>query len=393
MNKLRVVWVNETADSTGGCERYIRETAAQLALHYGVHSTLLYRNACQGVAPGVRESFLGGVFPLVALKEQLVALQPDIVYVHRLVDESLANAIGQACQELQIPALRFFHDHKLFCPREHKYTVLGRNTCTQTVGLGCYACGGVVNKYERGFRLTLPQTLLAQQASTRRTYTGFVVGSRYMASHLQAHGFATESLHILPLYAERPTKPPVPLTARHSHQLVFAGQLGAMGKGLDTLLQALAKTTTPAQLSIYGSGKFEADYRALAAQLQIESRVTWCGKTSSAALEDVFRHAAAVVVPSRSPETFGLVGPEAMRFATPVIATTVGGMGEWLQDGVTGLAVPSNDPEALAAAIDRLLSDATLQATLGQNGYEHYFERFTPECHMNSLHTLLRKLS
>lgn len=393
MKKLHVVWVNETADSIGGCERYIRETAGHLAQRHGVRSTLLYRDVRAAIAPGVRESFTAGVFPLVALREQLEKLQPDVVYVHRLVEEDLAAQLGKTCQELKIPALRFFHDHKLFCPREHKYTVVGRNTCTQTVGLNCFTCGGVVNKAGRGFRLTLPMTLLGQQEAARRLYTGFVLGSGYMARHLQAHGFPQERLHTLPLYADPPTLPPLSFAERNPQQLVFAGQLGAMGKGVDTLLQALPLVKSPVTLAIYGSGKFEGRYKELVAQLGVESKVEWKGKASSKTLDDAFRRAAAVLVPSRSPETFGLIGPEAMRHATPVIATTVGGMGEWLEDNVTGLAVPSNDPAALAQAIDRLLTDPALRARLGEAGRQRYFERFTPERHTDDLHTLLRNLA
>lgn len=392
MKKLHVVWVNETPDAIGGCERYVRETAAHLGERHGVRSTLLYRDVRAAVAPGVREAFSGGLFPLVSPKEQLARLKPDVVYVHRLIEEDLAAELGRLCQELQIPALRFFHDHKLFCPREHKYTVIGRNTCTQTVGASCFTCGGVVNKAGRGFKLTLPMTLLHQQELSRRLYAGFVLGSGYMARHLQAHGFPAERLHTLPLYADPPTLPPLPFPERDPQRLVFAGQLGAMGKGVDTLLAALVQVKCPVRLTVYGTGKFEARYKELAQQLGVADKIEWKGKAESKTLDEAFRRAAAVLVPSRSPETFGLIGPEAMRHATPVIATTVGGMGEWLENEVTGLAVPSNDPTALAGAIERLLTDPALRQRLGETGRERYFARFTPERHTDELYKLLRSL-
>src|SRR4030095_16695517 len=77
-------------------------------------------------------------------------------------------------------------------------------------------------------------------------------------------------------------------------------------------------------------------------------------------VEALYRRAACVVVPSRRPETFGLVGPEAMRYGTPVIATTLGGGGEWVVHGETGLGVRSDDPWGLATEIERLLGDPVL---------------------------------
>ncbi|MCQ6458653.1 glycosyltransferase family 4 protein, partial [Vibrio parahaemolyticus] len=64
-----------------------------------------------------------------------------------------------------------------------------------------------------------------------------------------------------------------------------------------------------------------------------------------------------VVMPSRMPEPFGLVGLEAMAAGVPVIASDVGGVREWLEDGRNGIAVPFGDAAAMAAAMDRLATD------------------------------------
>lgn len=58
---------------------------------------------------------------------------------------------------------------------------------------------------------------------------------------------------------------------------------------------------------------------------------------------------------------------ESMALGTPVISTQVAGIPELVQDGVTGLCVPPNDPEALADAIERLLDDPELCKTLSLN--------------------------
>ena len=93
-------------------------------------------------------------------------------------------------------------------------------------------------------------------------------------------------------------------------------------------------------------------------------------------------------MPSRSPETFGLVGLEAMKVGKPVIASDVGGINEWLADGKTGLLFPSNDSNALADTIRKVLNDKNLLKTLEKNAKRSFIENFQPENHLKTLRKL-----
>ena len=77
-----------------------------------------------------------------------------------------------------------------------------------------------------------------------------------------------------------------------------------------------------------------------------------------------YERAAIVVVPSRR-EGYGMVAREAMAHGRPVVATSVGGLIDAVEDGVTGLLVPAQDPFALRAALERLLGDPALRRSLG----------------------------
>ena len=89
-----------------------------------------------------------------------------------------------------------------------------------------------------------------------------------------------------------------------------------------------------------------------------------------------YERAAVVVCPSRR-EGYGVVAREAMAYGRPVVATAVGGLLEAVEDGVTGLLVPSRDPAALRAALVRLLDDPALRRRLGASGREQARERFS----------------
>jgi L-malate glycosyltransferase len=97
------------------------------------------------------------------------------------------------------------------------------------------------------------------------------------------------------------------------------------------------------------------------------------------------------VLPSRS-EGFSNAIVEAMAAALPVVATNVGGNAEAVEDGVTGLIVPPEDPTALSAAIARLLSDPSQARAMGIAGKARAAEHFTTEAMMSRIAAIYRDL-
>ncbi len=86
-----------------------------------------------------------------------------------------------------------------------------------------------------------------------------------------------------------------------------------------------------------------------------------------------------LVLPSITPETFGLVLCEALACGKPVIATPTGAQAEIVRDDVNGFLVPPGQPEKLAAALERLIADRELGHRLGATGREIVREQFTIE--------------
>jgi glycosyltransferase involved in cell wall biosynthesis len=83
----------------------------------------------------------------------------------------------------------------------------------------------------------------------------------------------------------------------------------------------------------------------------------------------LFERAAVVACPSHR-EGYGVVCAEAMAHGRPVVASAVGGLRDLVVDGETGLLVPPGDVAALRAALERLLGDGALRATMGHAGRE-----------------------
>jgi len=145
-------------------------------------------------------------------------------------------------------------------------------------------------------------------------------------------------------------------------------------KGVDVLVRA-AGLLSDATVGIVGSGSQEARLREIAVASGVADRVHFLGDGGAASL---LAQADVVAVPSRT-EGFGLVAAEASALGRPVVASRVGGLLDVVEDGVTGVLVEPEDPQALARAVSALLADPDRAAAVGEAGRERAESLFTSE--------------
>jgi glycosyltransferase involved in cell wall biosynthesis len=155
-------------------------------------------------------------------------------------------------------------------------------------------------------------------------------------------------------------------------RIVTVGRL-AWPKDPLTLVHALARVHGPFSALIVGSGPRRADVEAEIRRLRLGASVQVCGPRSD--VPDLLAGADVFALASQS-EGGPISILEAMAAGLPVIASDVGGVGEIVDDGVTGLLVTPGDPDALAAALQRVLDDAELRRRLGAAGRRRAAERF-----------------
>jgi glycosyltransferase involved in cell wall biosynthesis len=104
-----------------------------------------------------------------------------------------------------------------------------------------------------------------------------------------------------------------------------------------------------------------------------------------------YRDARFSVLPSEY-EAFGLVLLESLAQGTPVIASRVGGIPEFIEDERTGLLVPPGDVPALTAALQRLWSDPALARRLGRHGRTEVVPRYTWDRVVDRLEVVYREV-
>lgn len=165
----------------------------------------------------------------------------------------------------------------------------------------------------------------------------------------------------------RPVAPPGPCV------VVSVGRLTEQ-KDPVTLLRAWKQVPGPHRLLLAGGGPLRPLLEAMIRQEDLTGRVGLLGER-----DDVPRVLAGADLFALSSRWEGLPFAviEAMMSGLAVVATGVGGVPELIVDGETGFLVPPQDPDALAGALARLLSDPVLRRRLGDAGRRRALERFT----------------
>jgi len=173
--------------------------------------------------------------------------------------------------------------------------------------------------------------------------------------------------------------------------VLFAGRHVAY-KGVDVLLRALRETKLHAVIA--GDGPKRAEWEALAHSFGLDMQVRFAGDVSDAELHTLMQSCAVLALPSITrAEAFGYVQLEAMASGKPVVSTDVPSGVSWVnQHGTTGLVVPAGDANALRAALERLMADASLRREYGDAGRRRVEQEFTLDRLRERLAALYREL-
>lgn len=207
--------------------------------------------------------------------------------------------------------------------------------------------------------------------------------SRHVVSDLAADGVPAERLRVIYNGIDFERIPPAATDVRAAFGIpADAPVIASIGslivrKGHDLLLRALAilpKSGPAPHLIIGGDGEEQGALEALSQSLGLSQQVHFLGYTRDiaaiCAAADVF------ALVSRD-EAFPLTLLEAGHFGLPVVATRVGGVGELVVDGETGLLVERGDVAGIAAALTRLLADPGLREGFGAAGRSRVHRLFS----------------
>jgi len=204
---------------------------------------------------------------------------------------------------------------------------------------------------------------------------------RVAAAHPDLPALETCLLALLP-DEEHPDRVPADVRVDYGpHAVVIIGRMSSTEryKGHDQLILAWPRVLAEvpdASLVMVGRGDDVDRLRAKAAAVGLGRSIQFPGFLSDAAVRAVMRSAAVFAMPSRG-EGFGLVYLQAMRAGIACLGSRDDAAADVIVDGETGLLVPRQEPEAIAGALARLLTDEPMRRRMGDAGRRRFENVFT----------------
>ena len=181
------------------------------------------------------------------------------------------------------------------------------------------------------------------------------------------------------------------LCPNNEQMVLFVGRFVPY-KGIENLLKAMAKIKSKSKAVLIGDGILKDELIKLSQTLGVSDRVLFKTDVTDEQLPNYYGAADVFTLPSiNRAEAFGLVLVEAMACQKPVITSNFSGMPYVVGDediteilpgifqGAGGLLLEPNDPDKLAQAIDKILSDKKLAEKIGIEGEKRVQRYFTKE--------------
>lgn len=339
----------------------LEQAGHKVGMVYGVKDehTLRFPHRAEYHVAGIEA--IPGSIPIAETLEELRSAvrkeNPDVINIHNVRNFHVIEALSN-----MKPTVRFIHDPTLCCFRDWKLLPGLNELCTYPVGWRCYFAGCL-----KDFPVQPVKAILFKRSEMRahKQIDRILVASRYMKDLLVFNGIPGEKIGVLPYFTRMPQTTTDKSETTESI-ILFAGLIHHV-KGVDKLIKSFALMKSKFRAYLIGNGPYLEQYRQLAADEGVGDRISFLGWVDHDRVVEYYSKASVIVVPSWWIEAFGIVGIEAMANAKPVVAFDTGGIGDWLEDGVTGFLVQRGNIAALAAKMDELLSDKALASEMGAN--------------------------
>lgn len=303
-----------------------------------------------------------------ALRKVLRSKEFDVIHFHNI------SLFGPSVLGIEpsAGAIRFYtaHDHWLVCP----VSALWKNNERACEKPTCLTCTLRSGRPPQLWRYT---GLLDRQV---RHVDQFFAPSLFCRDMHRQRGF-DRPMEVLPYFLP-PAGTTLPAEQRPPHPrpyYLFAGRLEKF-KGVQELLPHFTGEGAY-DLVVIGAGGYEEELRR---QAQGLSRVHFTGWLNHDDMRSYYQHALALVVPSLTYETFGIVVVEAYAQELPVIVHNLGSLPELVEESGGGLIY--NNATQLARQLDEFAANAPLREEMGRRGHEAYLRQWTPSTHLAAYH-------
>jgi glycosyltransferase involved in cell wall biosynthesis len=397
----RILLANYSSRRVAGTETYLEDLMTELSARKAPVALLAEGDEPAGRSP----IFCPDEAAILRSLPEAEAWGPDVVMINGRLRGDWEIALTQ-----RYPSVYFIHNYHGTCISGLKRFWRPNPTpCSRQFGPACLAlylprsCGG-----------SNPLTMIRLYGQERahqerlRTYRMFITHSDQMKEEYVRHGFPEDRIHVIPFACVSEDSlddvgTAVGDVARWSQgplRLLFAGRM-EQSKGGQELIQAAArlavKLKKQVHLTMAGQGGQKASWEKLARRLETGTpnlSTEFPGWLDGTAMKAAYRSHHLFVMPSLWPEPFGKGGMEAACGGCPSVGFRMGGVPQWLKEGVSGHLAEwrSNPVEELSEALRRALQDPAHYVRL-RRGARLQAENFTARAHADSLLPLLTKVA
>lgn len=284
--------------------------------------------------------------------------RPDLVHSYGWLTHSVAAALLGS----DVPLLVSTQDYGNICALRTLYR--HDEICSGSAPAKCLRCAS--SNYGAAKGAAAVAGIFGSRPLLRRKVTRVHSISRYVAAMIEQDLKPRAPIEIVPNFGEDLSGEPVDETilAQLPEQpfIFFVGALRRV-KGIVELCSAYERLESPPPLVLAGPPAPDTPER-------FPDGVTILHSVPLPTVMAIWERALFGVFPSKWPEPLGNVVYEAMSKGKAVIGTRPGGHADMIEDGRSGLLVTAGDVEELRQAMERLIADAELRASLGERGAE-----------------------
>ncbi len=378
-NPIGSIQLNESLRYTGGAEGYVLHLAQALE----------QRNIPVRLVTGRREKvhnprlshFIPGIHKrvnpsemdanLIALSKIMLKNGLGIVHLHNVDSPVLYERLVA-----DRPAVRTVIDSRPVCPLEFKINDSGE-ICELPISDTCITCShGVLAKKDLDEKQATLESLTKLDA--------LMVPSTYTKAQLIINGIPEEKIFTLLLFIPEELPDPAEAGEKYASDVLFVGRI-TYSKGVRVALKALSRIAGRVKFVVCGDGPDLMKCQEFADELGISERVCFTGWVTPEERAAYLANTKVVLFPSIGPESFGLVGLEAMYYRKPVVGFNSGGVGAWLRDRENGYLLRTGDEKEMANRVEYLLQDRRQREQLGENGKVILNTEFSVENHIHAL--------
>jgi len=393
MNKLKILFINDFGYRLGGVEVNLINQAFELRRR-GYTIKILTSDANPSNSSLVSDytfksysdKSLSRLFNQIIyipsylkLKNVIEEYQPHIIFLHNIfhsVSPSVLLAVGN------IPTILALHSYELICPTG----AIIKQDGSRCVSPGSHdlRCTGSLKGYvyehikQEIHRLLLKKVAayIAPSESIKRDFTN----QRPISSQIRMIYNGIEPAKYEPI--------------KNFNRILYVGRL-SKEKGIDVLLKAINKIKKEIpniKVDIVGDGPEAEHLKSLSESLNLQNTVFFSGKVEKDKVNDYYNKCTFLVLPSVCPESFSLVGIEALNIGRPVIGSNLGAIPEWLIDMKCGFLFNPGDVDNLVEKSLTLLKNKTMLLNMSKYGSK-YSRKFSNDTNVDNLEKLFFELT